>query len=63
MTVWYDSERDAVVANLAEQYVHLEDDGALVIDVSYIFNQGRGVGKCKEWVSAWIDAATSRVSG
>lgn len=56
MTFFYERDTDELIGNVADEYAHIDDEGSLHIDVSWIYEEGRGTEKLEEIKWAAEDA-------
>ena len=56
MTFYYDATDDALVGNNLGEFVEIDEDGTVTIDVTAIMDDGRGFDKLKEMSTAVTSA-------
>lgn len=56
MTFWYDHDDEVLIGNNLGEFVEIDDNGEVRIDVAGIMDRGRGTDKLKEIVSQTVTA-------
>lgn len=63
MTFWYDYDENELIGNNLGQFVTIEDDGTVHIDVGGIMDEGRALDKLKSISKAVTNAIVANAGG